>query len=122
MKVLVVEDEPMIALDLETLILDNGFEIAGFARTKVEAISLAPKADIALVDVQLADGPTGPSIARHLIEKHGIEVIFMTGNPEMVVDFEGAAGIVPKPQSLEKVEGALMKGLSNLQNRRNGKV
>lgn len=90
MKVLVVEDEPIIAFDLENLVLDNGFEIAGLARTRAEALSLAPKADIALVDVQLADGPTGPAIARHLIDIYGIEVIFMTGNPEMVANFVGA--------------------------------
>lgn len=122
MKVLVVEDEPIIALDLEKLVLDNGFEVVGCARTQAEAIALAPKADIALVDVQLADGPTGPSIARHLIERHGIEVIFMTGNPEMVAGFNGAASVVSKPQSLEKIEAALMKGLSNLQSKRSCRV
>jgi AmiR/NasT family two-component response regulator len=50
MKVLVVEDEPIIALDLEKLVLDNGFEVVGCARTQAEAIALAPRADIALVE------------------------------------------------------------------------
>lgn len=118
MKVLVIEDEPIIALDLENLVLDNGFEIAGLARNTAEALALAPKSDIALVDVNLADGPTGPDIARRLIDFHGIEVIFMTGNPDMVAGFEGAVSVVPKPHSLEKVEAALLKALSNVQRKR----
>jgi len=122
MKVLVVEDEPIIAFDLENLVLDNGFEIAGLARTQAEALALAPKADIALVDVQLADGPTGPAIARTLIDQYGIEVIFMTGNPEMVAGFTGKVCVVPKPQSLGKIEGALVMALSNLQKRRQARA
>jgi CheY-like chemotaxis protein len=122
MKVLVVEDEPIIAFDLENLVLDNGFEIAGLARTRAEALALAPKADIALVDVQLADGPTGPAIARHLIDIYGIEVIFMTGNPEMVANFVGAVCVVPKPHSLEKIEAALLKGLSIFQSKRRARA
>jgi DNA-binding NtrC family response regulator len=118
MKVLVVEDEPIIAFDLENLVLDNGFEIAGLARTEAEALALAPRADIALVDVQLADGPTGPQLARTLIDRYGIEVIFMTGNPEMVANFPGAVRTVPKPQSLEKVEAALQRALQLLQMKR----
>ncbi|MBO9101511.1 MULTISPECIES: response regulator [Rhizobium] len=122
MKVLVVEDEPIIAFDLENLVLDNGFEIAGLARTQVEALALAPKADIALVDIQLADGPTGPKIARELIDRYGIEVIFMTGNPEMVADFSGAVCVVPKPQSLGKIEAALLKSLSIIQGKRRARA
>ena len=71
MKVLIVEDEGIIAWDLESMVLDNGFEVAGLARTEIEAIALARRADIALVDVQLADGPTGPQIARTLIDLFG---------------------------------------------------
>ncbi|QYA03603.1 MULTISPECIES: response regulator [Rhizobium] len=122
MKVLVVEDEPIIAFDLENLVLDNGFEIAGLARTQVEALALAPKADIALVDIQLADGPTGPKIARELIDRYGIEVIFMTGNPEMVADFSDAVCVVPKPQSLGKIEAALLKSLSIIQGKRRARA
>ena len=112
MKVLIVEDEGIIAWDLESMVLDNGFEVAGLARTEIEAITLARKADIALVDVQLADGPTGPQIARTLIDQYGIEVVFMTGNPELVISFEGAVGVVTKPHHLEKVKWALMDALA----------
>lgn len=112
MKVLIVEDEGIIAWDLESMVLDNGFEVAGFARTEVEAISLARRADIALVDVQLADGPTGPQIARTLIDQYGVEVVFMTGNPELVADFRGAVNVVTKPHDIEKVKSALMEALA----------
>jgi DNA-binding NtrC family response regulator len=122
MKVLVVEDEPIIAFDLENLVLDNGFELAGLARTEAEALALAPKADIALVDVQLADGPSGPRIAQALMDRFGIEVIFMTGNPEMVAGFVGAVCVVPKPQSLEKVEAALLRALALLHDKRRARA
>jgi DNA-binding NtrC family response regulator len=112
MKVLIVEDEGIIAWDLESMVLDNGFEVAGLARTEIEALSLARRADIALVDVQLADGPTGPQIARTLIDLYGIEVVFMTGNPEIVAGFEGAVGVVTKPHHLHKVKSALMDALA----------
>ena len=112
MKVLIVEDKGIIAWDLESMVLDNGFEVAGLARTEIEAIALARRADIALVDVQLADGPTGPQIARTLIDQYGIEVVFMTGNPELVADFEGAVNVVTKPHHLDKVKAALMDALA----------
>ena len=51
-----------------------------------------------MVDVNLADGPTGPEIGRRLAQEHGIAVVFMTGNPEVVADgVKGAVGVVQKP-------------------------
>ncbi|PDT04812.1 response regulator [Rhizobium chutanense] len=97
-RVLIVEDEFLIALDLGATVEGMGMQVAGLANDCEQALRLAPLADIAFVDVNLADGPTGPEIGRRLAEEHGIAVVFMTGNPEMVADgVRGAVGVVQKP-------------------------
>lgn len=107
-RVLIVEDELLIALDLETTIEDMGVHVAGLASDREGALRLAPLADIAFVDVNLSDGATGPEIGRQLAEDHGISVVFMTANPEAVVDdVHGALGVVQKPVMPTVVEQLL---------------
>ncbi|MFS8145841.1 response regulator [Rhizobium sp. R635] len=104
-RVLIVEDEFLIALDLGATVESIGMQVAGLAHDREQALRLAPLADIAFVDVNLADGPTGPEIGRQLAEEHGIAVVFMTGNPEMVADgIKGAVGVVQKPVMPSVVE------------------
>ena len=61
-RVLIVEDEFLIALDLEATVENMGMEVAGLATNKEQALQLAPLADVAFVDVNLSDGATGPEI------------------------------------------------------------
>ncbi|MGR9229236.1 response regulator [Rhizobium leguminosarum] len=104
-RVLIVEDEFLIALDLEATVEGMGMQVAGLANDCEQALRLAPLADIAFVDVNLADGPTGPEIGRRLAQEHGIAVVFMTGNPEVVADgVKGAVGVVQKPVMPSVVE------------------
>ncbi|MBY3277835.1 response regulator [Rhizobium laguerreae] len=104
-RVLIVEDEFLIALDLEATVEGMGMQVAGLANDREQALRLAPLADIAFVDVNLADGPTGPEIGRQLAQEHGIAVVFMTGNPEVVADgVKGAVGVVQKPVMPSVVE------------------
>ncbi|PDS81293.1 response regulator [Rhizobium sp. L43] len=104
-RVLIVEDEFLIALDLGATVEAMGMQVAGLANDREQALRLAPLADIAFVDVNLADGPTGPEIGRRLAEEHGIAVVFMTGNPEAVADgVKGAVGVVQKPVMPSLVE------------------
>ncbi|SCB59010.1 Response regulator receiver domain-containing protein [Rhizobium aethiopicum] len=104
-RVLIVEDEFLIALDLGATVEGIGMQVAGLANDREQALRLAPLADIAFVDVNLADGPTGPELGRRLAEEHGIAVVFMTGNPETVADgVKGAVGVVQKPVMPSVVE------------------
>ena len=67
---------------------------------QVEALSLAEHAppDVALVDVNLRDGPTGPDVARALVAAHQSVVVFLTANPEQIPEgFSGAIGALTKP-------------------------
>jgi DNA-binding response OmpR family regulator len=114
-KVLIVEDELLIALDLEDMVQSNGMKVAGIANNMEHALAAAPFADIALVDVNLSDGATGPVIGRLLAEKFGIAVIFMTANPEVVAQgVRGTLGVVSKPVAPRVVEQSLRYAVSRL--------
>lgn len=102
MRLLVVEDEPFIALDLEGLAITAGHHVVGVAETLLGAIHLATETrpDCALVDVNLRDGKTGPDVARRLSGSLGVVVGFITGSAEQVPeDFAGAVCVLEKPFS-----------------------
>jgi CheY-like chemotaxis protein len=106
--VLIVEDELFIALDLEETVKAMGFDVVGLATGRDQALQLGSLADIAFVDVNLSDGPTGPEIGRRLVEEFGVTVVFMTGNPEAVADrLNGALGVVTKPAMPSTVQTTL---------------
>lgn len=109
-RVLIVEDQLLIALDLQESISESsiGADVVGFASQTEHALRLAPTVDIAFVDVNLSDGRTGPEIGRILAEKFGVTVIFMTANPEALGEgVPGTLGVISKPVSGVSVEEAL---------------
>ncbi|MDM9624611.1 response regulator [Rhizobium sp. S152] len=107
-RVLIVEDEFLIALDLEETVRSLGLQVAGLAVNKEQALNLAAMADIAFVDVNLLDGATGPEIGRRLAEDYGVSVVFMTGNPEALTDrVSGVLGVLTKPVMPSVVERSL---------------
>ncbi|MCB5202279.1 response regulator [Neorhizobium sp. T786] len=107
-RVLIVEDEFLIALDVAETVEAMGLKVAGFASGRSHALELAQTTDIAFVDVNLSDGRTGPSIGRELAETYGITVIFMTGNPEDVEEIEnGPLGVLTKPVMPHVVEQSI---------------
>ena len=96
--VLVVEDEFLIALDMEDMVSAAGYEVAGLASSMDHALDFASRCDIALVDVNLSDGRTGPALAERLANEHGVRVVMVSGNPELVADgLAGVIGVLPKP-------------------------
>ena len=102
LRVLIVEDEALLLMQLETTIEDEGHDVVGTAMTAGEAISLARmvEPDVAFVDLQLLDGPTGIQVARFLRTSGKTIVVFITANATRIpADYEGAAGIVAKPFS-----------------------
>lgn len=104
-RVLIVEDEFLIALDMAETIEGMGLTVAGFASGRQHALSLAHMVDIALVDVNLSDGATGPEIGRELSERYGVTVIFMTANPEQLVGKQvRSLGVLSKPVMPDVVE------------------
>ncbi|MDV2982805.1 UNVERIFIED_CONTAM: response regulator [Methylobacteriaceae bacterium AG10] len=110
LRILVVEDEVLIALELEYLLEDLGHVSVGVAGCSADAIALGHTArpDVALVDVHLVDGPTGVEVARALSRDPQVAVVFMTANAKRIPpDFAGALGVIAKPYSERAVAGVL---------------
>lgn len=101
-KLLIVEDEILVACYMQGLLEDDGHAVVGIAPDlKSVEQHLGRKIDLALVDLNLRDGLTGPDIGMKL-HAIGVPVLFVTANPTMVADrlagnLECCIGIVPKP-------------------------
>lgn len=107
-RVLIVEDEFMVALELESLLEDLGYQVVGIAADSNAASQFAELSpDVALVDVNLRDGPTGALVGQQL-GKLGIKVVFMTANPTLLgTGVPGTIGVLSKPYDANQVEDAL---------------
>ncbi|MET0372441.1 MAG: response regulator [Sphingobium sp.] len=107
-KVLIVEDEIFVALEIEEIVQDAGFEVAAIAADRATALDVAHACDIALVDLNLRDGPTGPGIGMELAARHGIRVIYVTANPSQIGAASVAAlGVISKPFRPQSISAAL---------------
>lgn len=90
--VLIIEDEPLIAMDLEAIMEDAGHRVVGVARTHSEAIGIAKgkKIGLILADIQLADGSSGIEAVNELLGSVEAPVIFITAFPERLLTGERA--------------------------------
>lgn len=109
-KLIIAEDEKIIALGMELFLAQMGFEICGIAKTAPEAIRLAEAygPDIALLDVRLAENTDGTDAARVLRHHLGIPSILITGHleaPQAVAC--GAAGLLKKPYDPQRLVGMI---------------
>jgi DNA-binding response OmpR family regulator len=107
-KILIVEDEMLVAMELESILEDLGHEPVGIApdlRTADHYAALP--LDLALVDLNLRDGLTGPEIGKRLGER-GVTVLFITANPRLLGDgIAGAIGVLTKPTDEPTVRAAV---------------
>lgn len=108
-QIMIVEDEFLIAMELEQIVGNLGYDCIGVADDTESAIEMvAKKPDIALVDVNLSDGPTGPIIGARLANEFGVKVVFITANPKQLGDgVEGTLGAVSKPVEIEVLKDVL---------------
>ena len=110
-KVLIVEDEPLIAESLCELLGERDYDVVGTAKDTEQAFALAERGrpDVAVVDVRLADSIDGISLAMELASRYGTVVLFMTGNPQTVYDraWEFRYSVLAKPFTDEEFLGAI---------------
>jgi DNA-directed RNA polymerase specialized sigma24 family protein/CheY-like chemotaxis protein len=85
--VLIIEDEPLIAVDIEDVTSSLGHRCIGIARTHKEAIALCAdrKPGLVLADIQLADGSSGIDAVNELLADFDVPVIFITAYPERLL-------------------------------------
>lgn len=86
-KVLIVEDDLMIADMAEEILVDHGYEVCGIARTVADAVALGlrHKPDLAVIDLRLADGCLGTEIAAQLATLGRLGILYATGNMSQVI-------------------------------------
>ena len=82
MRVLIAEDEVLIAMHLEQLVVGFGHEVCALAISESEAVAHAAThpPDVALMDIRLANGSSGISAAGELLRRHGVRCIFLSAN------------------------------------------
>ncbi|MGL5735709.1 MAG: response regulator [Beijerinckiaceae bacterium] len=114
-RALIIEDEPLIALDIETLVTEIGHDVVGIARTASEATAMAQKhqPDIILSDIQLADGSSGIDAVNEILRSHNVPVIFITAYPERLLTGERAEPtfLMTKPFRPEMVKAVISQAL-----------
>jgi CheY-like chemotaxis protein len=88
--VLIIEDEPLIAMDLESLVESLGHRVTGIARTQREAVALAndQRPGLILADIRLADMSSGLDAVNELLQSFEVPVIFITAYPEQLLTGE----------------------------------
>jgi DNA-binding response OmpR family regulator len=107
--VLIVEDEFLVALQLEDILTDAGHKVIGIVPDQAALHAIAEPPEVALVDLNLRDGPSGPGIARQLAERFGTAIVYVTANPVQIGrPAPTAIGVVHKPFS----QGAILAAIS----------
>ena len=113
--VLIIEDEPFIAMDIETLVESLGHNVIGIARTHAEALALARKKrpGLILADIQLADGTSGLDAVNELLNSIEVPVIFITAFPERFLTGQRPepAFLIAKPFQLAVVSAVISQAL-----------
>ena len=114
-RVLIIEDEPLIALDIETLVADIGHDVIGIARTRNEAAEIARsgRPELVLSDIQLADGSSGIDAVNDILAERDVPVIFITAYPERLLTGERAEPtfLITKPFRPEMVKAVISQAL-----------
>ena len=109
MNIIIVEDEVLLAMELESEVEAAGHLVVGTATDSREAMAIidAVSPQFAFVDIQLLDGATGIEVGRYLSAK-AIPFVFVSGNLKRIPeDFAGALGAIEKPYTMNGLQNAL---------------
>jgi DNA-directed RNA polymerase specialized sigma24 family protein/CheY-like chemotaxis protein len=96
-RILIIEDEPIIALDIATTVRQSGHAVVGIAATHREAVAAAEREgpELILADIQLADNSSGLEAVQEILQERGVPVVFITAFPDRLL-----TGVRPEPTFL----------------------
>lgn len=114
--VLVIEDEAIIAIDIQGIVIDMGHRVTGIARTRTTAVDLASRdrPDLILADIQLADKSSGIDAVKDILEQFDdVPVIFITAFPERLLTGQRPepAFLIAKPYTEDQVRSAVSQAM-----------
>jgi CheY-like chemotaxis protein/DNA-directed RNA polymerase specialized sigma24 family protein len=113
--ILIIEDEPFIALDLQTLVEELGHHVVGIARTHKEAVKTIEghKPGLILADIQLADGSSGLEAVNQILGNMEVPVIFITAYPERFLTGQPPepAFLITKPFGVDSLKAVISQAL-----------
>jgi DNA-binding response OmpR family regulator len=107
LKVLIVEDDFMLADFAEEILMEHGYEIGGIARTVADAITLARhcRPDLVMLDLRLADGGLGTDVAAQLLPPGRPGILYVTGNMSQVALTNGDACLAKPYRASDLLRG-----------------
>ncbi|WP_377290343.1 response regulator [Rhizobium sp. SG2393] len=113
--IMIIEDEPLIAIDIEQMVESLGHRVVGIARTHEEAVTLYKntRPSMVLADIQLADGSSGIDAVNDILKTAAIPVIFITAFPERLLTGERPEPtfLVTKPFNPDMVKALISQAL-----------
>jgi DNA-directed RNA polymerase specialized sigma24 family protein/CheY-like chemotaxis protein len=113
--VLIIEDEPLIAIDLESVVSEIGHRVQGIARTHAEAIAAVKqkRPGLVLADIHLADGSSGLEAVNEILASFDVPVVFITAFPERLLTGTKPepAFLITKPFQPETVKAIISQAL-----------
>ena len=107
LKVLIVEDDLMLADFSEEILVEHGYEVSGIARTVSEAVAFARRSrpDLVILDLRLADGGLGTEVAAQLLALGRPGILYVTGNMSQVALTDGDACLAKPYRSVDLLRG-----------------
>jgi DNA-directed RNA polymerase specialized sigma24 family protein/CheY-like chemotaxis protein len=113
--VLIIEDEPLIAIDIQILVEELGHKVVTIARTHGEAVKAAEaiKPGLILADIQLADGSSGLEAVNQILENFSVPVVFITAYPERFLTGTPPepAFLITKPFGVDSLKAVISQAL-----------
>ena len=115
-KVMIIEDEAIIAMDIQAIVSELGHAVTGIARTRTEAVAMAAsnRPDLILADIQLADNSSGIDAVNDILAQFdNIPVVFITAFPERLLTGKRAEPtfLITKPFSEDQVTSAVSQAM-----------
>ncbi len=114
-RILIIEDEPIIAMDIEMIVRDLGHDVVAVATTHTEAVAEAQKHQpgLVLADIQLADNSSGIEAVQEILSEVKLPVIFITAFPERLLtgDRPEPAFLLTKPYQPATLRAAISQVL-----------